>query len=108
MNITTNVSSVKQNSHTKMFEGESTKILQFMRTFGSKCYVTNRNKSGKYEERAKTCFMMGYAVNHAPDCYRLYDPHTNKIILSRDVVWDENVACADVGLHMLHVNWLGS
>ncbi len=31
----------------------------------------------------------GYAENHADDCFRFYNPVTRKIILSRDVTWDE-------------------
>ncbi len=33
--------------------------------------------------------MVGYAEDHAPDCYRFLDLETRKIIQSRDVVWTE-------------------
>ncbi len=33
--------------------------------------------------------MVGYALAHAPDCYRLLNLETKKIILSRDIIWDE-------------------
>ncbi len=95
-NIATNISTDMQSSYTKMFEGETPKILKFLKTFGSKCYATIRYKRGKYEGRAKYCFMVGYAMNHAPDCYCFYDPQMNKIILSRDVVWDEKSVTSDL------------
>ena len=31
--------------------------------------------------------MVGYSEDHTPDTYRLYNPQTNKVIVSRDVSW---------------------
>ena len=31
--------------------------------------------------------MVGYAEDHTPDTYRLYNPQANKVIMSRDVSW---------------------
>ena len=34
--------------------------------------------------------MVGYAQNHAPDTYRMYDPSTGSVIMTRDIVWTKN------------------
>ncbi len=88
-NITASFPADMQSSHTKMFEGEPPRILKVLKTFGSPCYAARRNRRGKYEERAIRCIVVGYAKGHAPDCYRLFHPQTRKIILSRDVIWNE-------------------
>ncbi len=36
--------------------------------------------------------MVGYAENHAPDCYRFINLESRKIIQSRDVIWDEELS----------------
>ena len=33
--------------------------------------------------------MVGYAEDHSPDTYRIYNPETNRVILTRDVRWAE-------------------
>ena len=30
---------------------------------------------------------VGYATDHAGDCYRMWDPNTNRVHAARDVVW---------------------
>ena len=40
-------------------------------------------------ERAIKCVMVGYARNHTGDTYRMYNPGTKRIILSRDVTWGD-------------------
>ncbi len=35
----------------------------------------------------KKCVMVGYAKDHAPDCYRFLNLESKKIVLSRDVTW---------------------
>jgi hypothetical protein len=47
------------------------------------------DEASKNEEEATAqgCFMLGYAREHAGDTYRMYNPATKKIIMSRDVKW---------------------
>ncbi len=52
---------------------------------------TIRGMKGKLDRRSERCVMVGYAENHAEDCYRLYNPETQKIIISRDIIWNENI-----------------
>jgi hypothetical protein len=38
-------------------------------------------------DKAIQCINLGLAEDHSADCYRLYNPETEKVILSRDVRW---------------------
>ncbi len=40
--------------------------------------------------------MVGPAESHVNDCYRLYNPETQRIILSRDILWDEKVPVKEI------------
>jgi len=42
---------------------------------------------GKLENKGMECIFVGYAENHTGDVYRLLNLKTDKIVLSRDVVW---------------------
>ena len=59
-----------------------------LRKFGQVGYVTTKAKiQGKMKPRAKAMFMVGYANNHAPDTYRMYDPSKGSVVVTRDVTW---------------------
>ncbi|KAG7302945.1 hypothetical protein JYU34_012939 [Plutella xylostella] len=60
--------------------------LTRLKTFGSKAWAVILPRQSKFEGRAKEGRMVGYA----PTGYRLWDPETNKIIISRDVRFDES------------------
>ena len=32
--------------------------------------------------------MVGYSENHTRDTYKFYDPDTNRVIMTRDIKWD--------------------
>jgi transposase InsO family protein len=56
--------------------------------FGRIGYVTKRDKfQSKYKPKAYKCLFMGYSPYHSINTYRLYNPMTRKVILSRDVKW---------------------
>ncbi|KAG6446041.1 hypothetical protein O3G_MSEX004231 [Manduca sexta] len=53
--------------------------------FGSKAWVINLPKRGKLEPKATEMRMVSYSGNG----YRLWNPQTNQIVISRDVRFDE-------------------
>ena len=56
--------------------------------FGRIGYVTRRDKMiGKLEQRGHKMIMVGYAESHASGVYRMYNPETKRVILTRDVTW---------------------
>ena len=68
------------------------KYIHYLRTFGEFCTVTNRTKiKSKLEDRGFICIFVGYTENHAGDVYRLYNPTTKQVILSRDVIWHNKI-----------------
>ena len=44
-------------------------------------------KSSKLTNKGKLCMFVGYSPVHAGDCYRMFDPVTKMIHVSRDVRW---------------------
>lgn len=60
--------------------------LKKMRVFGAKAWAIILPRNNKLYERSQEVRMVGYAMNG----YRLWDPNTNEIIISRDVKFDES------------------
>jgi hypothetical protein len=64
--------------------------LEHLVQFGRLGYVTDRRKiESKLAPKAIKCLFVGYTFNHSAHTYRLYNPKTRHIILSRDVRWDK-------------------
>jgi hypothetical protein len=57
-----------------------------IRTFGE-AGVVRRGKDGKLGDRGLPMVFVGYSDNHSWDCYRMWNPKTNKITETRDVIW---------------------
>ncbi|CAA0806487.1 cysteine-rich RLK (RECEPTOR-like protein kinase) 8 [Striga hermonthica] len=64
---------------------------QHLRVFGSICYVhIPKEKRQKLEEKSEKGIFLGYASQSIG--YRIYSLKTGKLIISRDVEFDENAA----------------
>ena len=62
--------------------------MENLKTFDEEIVVADRTKiKAKLRDRGKKCFWLGYAKNWSFDTYRLYNPKTRSIILSRDVTF---------------------
>lgn len=74
----------------KKFYGEDAKYQDYLRTFGEIGIVT-KNPGGaikaKLEDRGEKCIFLGYAANHAPNVYRMWNLRTAKVMITRDVKW---------------------
>lgn len=58
-----------------------------LRVFGAMCYnLVPAEKRTKLDEKSKKCIMMGYAGHKS---YRLWDADSKKIIIGRNVIFDE-------------------
>ena len=62
--------------------------IRFLRTFGCKVWYKN-DDAGKFERRGKQGIFIGYPTNKKG--YRIKDEITNKVIVSRDVIFQEGV-----------------
>ena len=64
------------------------KWVKHLVQFGRLAVVNKREKvSAKMKEKGFPAMMVGYALNHGAGTYRLFNPKTNRIIVSRDVKW---------------------
>ncbi|WVZ58080.1 LOW QUALITY PROTEIN: hypothetical protein U9M48_008389 [Paspalum notatum var. saurae] len=93
------------NTATHLFNRHPTKTLQFstphhalygqppsyshLRVFGCKCYPnTSATAIHKLAPRSVMCVFLGYSPDHKG--YRCLDPSTNRVIISRHVIFDES------------------
>jgi hypothetical protein len=66
----------------------------FLKTFGCEAFVhIDKENRTKLESKSKKCTFIGYGVNDFG--YRLWDYENNKIIRSRDVIFNEKVMYKD-------------
>ena len=66
--------------------------VSFLWTFGCIGHVRKTKPNlTKLEDRSTPMVLLGYA--EGTKVYQLYDPHGNKVLVSRDVVFDEKAAC---------------
>ena len=64
------------------------KWIKALVQFGRLAVVNKRKKlKAKMDEKGYPAMMVGYAHNHGPGTYRMFNPKTNMIIMSRDVKW---------------------
>jgi len=65
--------------------------VSFLRTFGYVGHVRNTKPHlGKLEDRSTPMVLLGYA--EGTKAHRLYDPRRGKVLVSRDVVFNEKAA----------------
>ena len=65
--------------------------VSFLRIFDCVGHVKNTKPHlGKLEDRSMPMVLLGYT--EGSKAYRLYDPKRGKVVISRDVVFDEKVA----------------
>ena len=53
-------------------------------------YVTSReNIKGHMKDKTYKAIMVVYAKNHTCYTYKIYNPETDRVIVSRDIKWAE-------------------
>ena len=68
--------------------GELPEYAHHLRTWGEAGVVKLKTKTTvKLQNNGTTCMFVGYAINHKPDVYRMWDPFSNRVHTSRDVIW---------------------
>ena len=75
----------EKSSYEKFFKSQQ-KFSSHLRTFGEIGIVLNKQKiKSKLSDRGFRAIFVGYADNHAGDVYKMYNPVTSKVTLTRDV-----------------------
>ena len=65
--------------------------VSFLQTFGCISHVRKAKPNlTKLEDRSTPMVFLGYA--EGTKVYRIYDPHGDKVLVSRDVVFNEKTA----------------
>jgi hypothetical protein len=68
--------------------GENPEFAKYLRVWGEAGTVKTKTKTTpKLFDRGVHCMMVGYALNHAGDTYRMWDMKTNRVHETRDVIW---------------------
>ena len=63
--------------------------VKHLRVFGSKCwYVLPKQKVHKLDKRSNIGIFVGYSVRSK--AYKIIDAESGNVIISRDVIFDEN------------------
>ena len=99
-------STMSEVSPHEQFYGELPKYSRHLRVFGEIGIVSdyaNMKIRGKLADRGKPCLFVGYPENHASDVFRMINLQTNKVILTRDVIWLHQVYGVYKGLTQKHV-----
>ena len=79
---------VKDKSPEEMWSGVKPKV-DYFRVFGCLAHVhVPDQKKTKLDDKSLQCVLLG--VSHESKAYRLFDPATRRIIMSRDVSFEED------------------
>ena len=73
-------------SRYELFHNNKPKYAMYLREWGEVGTVKT-GKNGKVGDRAISMMFVGYAKNHSGDCYQMYNPETELISETRDVMW---------------------
>ena len=79
--------SVKLATPNEMWDGSRLSTHKHLVQWGRIGFVTIRGHVRKLEPKSIKCVCVGYADNHPSDCYRMYNPVTKRVFLSRDITW---------------------
>jgi hypothetical protein len=70
------------------FYGKNPKWMKFLRTWGEAGTVKVKTKTTpKLSDRGVHCIFIGYADDHDGDVYRMWNPKTERVHITRDVIW---------------------
>ena len=68
--------------------GENPKFAKHLRTWGEAGTVKTKIKAtSKIADRGVQCMFVGYALDHDGDCYRMWNPETDGVHTTRDIIW---------------------
>jgi hypothetical protein len=72
------------------FYGELPKWVKNLRTFGEVAIISdekNKKIRGKLEDRGFPALFIGHSDYHSTDVFEFFNPKTNGVIMSRNVIW---------------------
>jgi hypothetical protein len=74
------------------FYGKNPNEMKFMQTWGEAGTVKVKTKTTpKLADRGVHCMFIGYADDHGGDVYRTWNPKTERVHITRDVIWMKQI-----------------
>ena len=87
LNETPTLSNEDMQTPSEMF-GDTRRIpVKHMRIFGEEGYRVDSVKVKKFRNKGKKVFFVGYSEEHSTDTYRVFNPDTKHISVTRNVTW---------------------
>ena len=72
----------------KHWSGQLPRFAHHLRTWGEAGTVkTATDTTKKLEDKGTHCIFVGYCRDHAGDVYRMFNPQTKKLHVTRDITW---------------------
>jgi hypothetical protein len=85
--VVTTVGTKKATRH-EHFYGKNPKWMKFLQTWGEVGTVKVKTKSmRKLADQGVHCMFIGCADDHDGDVYRMWNPKTERVHITRDVIW---------------------
>jgi hypothetical protein len=89
--VVTTVGAKKATRH-EHFYGNNPKWMKFLRTWGEAGTVKVKTKNmPKLADRCVHCMFIGYADDYDGDVYRMWNPKTERVHITRDVIWTKQM-----------------
>ncbi len=95
VNLATSLDNITVNEESKkspydLLLGENPKFCVSLRVFGEDGIYRRteiRSMKPKLDDRGVLCIFVGYSPEHAEGVYRMYNPETGQVRISRDIRW---------------------
>jgi hypothetical protein len=85
--VVTTIGEKKATRH-EHFYGKNPKRMKFLRTWGEAGTVKFKTKTTpKLADRGVHCMFIGYTDDHDGDVYRMWNPKTERVHITRDAIW---------------------
>jgi hypothetical protein len=89
--VVTTVGTKKATRH-EHFYGKNPKWMKYLRTWGEAGTVKVKTKTTpKLADRGVQCIFIGYADDHDGEVYRMWNPKTERVHITRDVIWTKQM-----------------
>jgi hypothetical protein len=80
--------------------GVDPKFIEHLCTWGEVGAVNLRDiGTPKIADRGVQCMMVGYAIGHTSDCYKMWDPATDGIHKTCDIIWLKRMYVPKISLN---------
>ena len=85
--VVTTIEGIKR-TRVEHWGGSLPRWVSYLRTLGEARVVKLKTKTtAKLVHNGVTCMFVGYTLSHEGNVYRMWDPSTRRIHVSRDIIW---------------------